>query len=67
MNKDQTQGKWDEFNAKIKQQWGKLTDDEVKQAEGNIDELSAKIQQKYGDSKESVAEQINKMKESFSK
>lgn len=39
MNKDQAEGKWKEFNAKVKQQWGKLTDDEVTQAEGNMDEL----------------------------
>lgn len=63
MNKDQAQGKWDEFNAKIKQKWGELTDDEVKQAEGNVDELAAKIQQRYGDSKEAIAKQINDLKE----
>ncbi len=63
MNKDQASGKWDEFNAKLKQKWGKLTDDEVKQAEGNMDELTAKIQQKYGDSKEAIAKQINDLKE----
>lgn len=64
MNKDQTEGQWKEFNAKVKQQWGKLTDDEVTQAEGNIDELSAKIQQLYGDSKEEVHRQLNEYKNS---
>ena len=62
MNKDQAEGKWDEFTAKVKQQWGDLTDDEVQQAEGNLDELSAKIQQKYGDTKESIAEKLNSLK-----
>ena len=46
MNSDQTEGRWREFTAKVKQQWGDLTDDEVLQAEGNIDEIAAKIQQK---------------------
>ena len=59
MNKDQTQGKWDRFTAKVKQQWGDLTDDEVKKAEGNKDELIARIQEKYGDSKESIASKFN--------
>jgi hypothetical protein len=36
MNKDQAEGKWDEFTAKVKQQWGDLTDDEVKQSEGEV-------------------------------
>ena len=65
MNKDQAEGKWDEFTAKIKQEWGKLTDDEVKQAEGNMDELTARIQQKYGDSREAIAQKINQLKEKF--
>ena len=62
MNQDQFQGKYDEFVSKVKQEWGKLTDDEVKQAEGNLDELSAKIQQKYGDAKEAIAERLNRLK-----
>lgn len=62
MNRDQAEGKWNEFNAKVKQQWGELTDDEITQAEGNVDELSAKIQQRYGDSKEEVSRQLNDYK-----
>lgn len=61
MNKDQTQGKWDRFTAKVKQQWGDITDDEVRKAEGNKDELIARIREKYGDSKESIAEKLNQM------
>ncbi len=59
MNNDQAQGQWDRFTAKVKQQWGDLTDDEVKKAEGNKDELIARIQEKYGDSKEAIAEKLN--------
>ena len=59
MNKDQTQGRWDRFTARVKQEWGELTDDEVKKAEGNKDELIARIREKYGDSKESIAEKLN--------
>ena len=64
MNKDQAEGKWKEFNAKIKQKWGELTDDEITQAEGNIDELAAKIQQRYGESKETISRQLNEYKNS---
>lgn len=62
MNNDQVAGKAKGFSAKIKQQWGKLTDDEITEAEGNVDQLTAKIQEKYGDAKESIAEKINKLK-----
>ncbi|MBY8967031.1 MAG: CsbD family protein [Algiphilus sp.] len=59
MNKDQLEGKWDEFTAKVKQEWGDLTDDEVRQTEGNLEELQAKIQQKYGETRDVVAEKVN--------
>ena len=61
MNDDQAEAKWDKFNAKVKQQWGELTDDEVKKAEGNRDELIARIQEKYGEGREAVAEKLNKL------
>ncbi|MBQ0795411.1 CsbD family protein [Zhongshania sp.] len=67
MNRDQAEGRWREFTAKVKQEWGDLTDDEVLQAEGNIDAIAAKIQQKYGDSKQSVAEKLNQLMENFEK
>ncbi len=63
MNEDQAQGKWDRFTAKVKQEWGKLTDDEVKQAEGNKDELIARIREKYGDSKETISKKFNELLE----
>ncbi len=61
MNNDQAEAKWDKFNAKVKQQWGELTDDEVKKAEGNKDELIARIQEKYGESREAVAKKLNEL------
>lgn len=39
MNKDQAEGNRDQFAARIKQEWGKLSDNEVKQAEGNIEDI----------------------------
>ena len=29
MNWDQIEGNWQQFKGKVKQQWGKLTDDEL--------------------------------------
>ncbi len=61
MNDDQAQGQWDQFTAKVKQQWGDLTDDEVKKAEGNKEELIARIQEKYGEQKEVIAKKFNEL------
>lgn len=63
MEKHQLKGKLKQFNAGIKQEWGKLTDDEVSQAEGNFDELVARIQEKYGEGREAIAAKLNKIKE----
>lgn len=41
MNQDEAAGKWMQFKGKIKEQWGKLTDDDLKKLEGNRDQLAA--------------------------
>lgn len=48
MNSDELKGKWKQLQGSVKQQWGKLTDDELKEIEGNQDKLIGKIQEKYG-------------------
>ena len=52
MNKDTMQGDWKIMKGKIKQAWGKLTDDQIDRAEGNLDTLEGEIQKSYGLSKE---------------
>ncbi len=52
MNKDVMQGKWKQIRGEVKQQWGKLTDDEIDQINGNADKLSGYLQEKYGYSRE---------------
>jgi uncharacterized protein YjbJ (UPF0337 family) len=58
MNKDQASGSWKELKGKIKQQWGKLTDDDLTVLEGASDELSGRIQKRYGIAKEEAEKQI---------
>ena len=48
MNWDRVQGNWKQFTGKAKEQWGKLTDDELSQINGNREQLEGKIQAKYG-------------------
>ena len=48
MNKDITQGNFKQLKGKIKQQWGKLTDDEIDQMEGNAEILAGRLQERYG-------------------
>lgn len=58
MNKNTIEGKWDQLKGKIKQQWGKLTDDDLTYLEGNRDQLSGKIQERYGIAQDEADKQI---------
>lgn len=59
MNKDEFAGKWHEFKGKIKEKWGKLTDDDITQINGKLEQLSGKLQKKYGWEKEQTEREIN--------
>lgn len=52
MNKDMARGNFKQLKGKIKQQWGKLTDDEIDQMEGNSEILAGKLQERYGMARE---------------
>ncbi len=43
MNAEQLKGRWTHFKDVLKQQWGKFTDDDLKQIEGNYENFSAKF------------------------
>ena len=48
MNNDRMAGNWKQVKGKIKEQWGKLTDDEIDQLEGKSEQLAGKLQERYG-------------------
>lgn len=54
MNEDTAKGNWKQVSGKIKQKWGKLTDDDLMKAEGNQDYLFGKLQEHYGLAKDEV-------------
>lgn len=62
MNSDEMHGKWNQFKGAVKQKWGKLTDDDIKQVEGNRDILVGKIQERYGITREKAEQEFNEWK-----
>ncbi len=52
MNGDQVEGKWKQYQGKVKEKWGKLTDDDLDIIEGRRTALVGKIQEYYGTSRE---------------
>lgn len=59
MNSDTMKGKWKQWSGKAKQQWGKLTDDDVKQIDGKKDVAVGKLQERYGYTKERAEQEWN--------
>lgn len=59
MNKDIVKGNWKEIKGLVKQQWGKLTDNEIMRMEGSYDELAGLLQKKYGYEKDRAASELN--------
>lgn len=65
MNKDIFEGKWEEVKGQLKQTWGKLTDDDMKQLEGNQQEIYGKLQKAYGYSQEEAERQVKDFRNKF--
>jgi len=59
MDWDRIEGNWKQFRGKAKEQWGKLTDDELDQIEGRRDQLEGKIQERYGYAKDQTRKQVD--------
>ncbi len=52
MNWDTIKGKWAQMRGALRQQWGKLTDDDLESIAGERDKLLGKIQERYGYAKD---------------
>ena len=65
MNTDIIKGNWKEIKGKVKQQWGKLTDDDLQQIDGKREELVGKIQAQYGYAREQAEEEGKKWEDSY--
>ena len=48
MNWDRIEGNWKQLTGQAKEQWGKLTNDDIDVVAGRRDQLAGKIQERYG-------------------
>jgi len=58
MNWDQAAGNWKQLTGKVKEGWGKLTDDDLTEVNGKRDQLVGRIQERYGIAKEEAEKQV---------
>lgn len=58
MNHDRLEGNWLQFKGKLKEQWGKLTDDDLDIIEGKREQLLGRIQERHSLSNEIAEVQV---------
>jgi uncharacterized protein YjbJ (UPF0337 family) len=59
MNDDILKGKWAQLKGSVKEQWGKLTDDEIDIIDGKREQLVGKVQERYGLAKDQAERDID--------
>src|SRR5687768_6956976 len=65
MNKDIAAGQWKQLKGKVREQWGKLTDDEIDQIADRYENLVGKIQEKYGIARDEAEDQAKSFLKDF--
>jgi len=59
MDCNRVEGNWKQAKGKVKEKWGKLTDDDLTAINGRREELEGKIEQHYGLAKDQAKKQID--------
>lgn len=58
MNSDTIKGNWTQFKGKVKEQWGKLTDDDLDVINGQREQLVGRIQEREGIARDVAEKQV---------
>jgi uncharacterized protein YjbJ (UPF0337 family) len=65
MNKDTFEGNWKQFKGKVKEEWGKLTDDDLDIINGRREQLVGRLQERYGLEKSAAEKQIKEFEKRY--
>lgn len=56
---EKIKGSWTQTKGAVKEQWGKLTDDDLTEIQGRREQLVGKVQTRYGISREEAEAQVS--------
>jgi uncharacterized protein YjbJ (UPF0337 family) len=59
MSWDVIAGNWKQLTGKVKEQWGKLTDDDIVKIGGKREQLEGALQEKYGYAKDKASAEVD--------
>jgi uncharacterized protein YjbJ (UPF0337 family) len=54
-----SRGKWKQFGGRLREKWGKLTDDDWQVVGGKKDQLVRRIEERYGMAKEHAQREVD--------
>lgn len=60
MNKDILEGKWTQLKGEVRDQWGKLTKDDLERIKGKRDKLEGRLQERYGYTRQQARDEVDK-------
>lgn len=63
MNDNRIEGEWRQTKGWIKEQWGRLTDDDIAQVDGQLENLAGRVQERYGYSQEQAQQEVRQWNE----
>lgn len=59
MNRAELKGSWKQVKGKVKEEWGRLTDDDLTQIEGRAEALAGKVQERYGKTADAASREVD--------
>ena len=59
MNRDTLSGQWHQLKGSVREQWGKLTNDDLDQIQGKSEQLVGKLQERYGIARDEAQRQLD--------
>ena len=62
---EKMKGSWEQTKGAVKEQWGKLTDDDLLQIEGRREQLIGRLQTRYGITREEAERQVGSFEKSY--
>ena len=60
MNQDRIEGRWKQIKGKFKEQWGRLTHDDLEVIAGRRDQLLGRIQQRHGTARDEAMREVHR-------
>lgn len=59
MNRDILEGQWTQLKGRVREKWGKLTDDDLDNIRGKSEQLIGRIQERYGLARDEAQREVD--------